>query len=195
MTTDLTVQRQGDLLTSSTRPERPTLERAVRLATGLVALYPSTAKIDEMYVKGVAAIFAAYPADWAHEVVNPLTGLPSRSKFLPSIAEIKEALEAMGPPPPSPNEAIINHLEFLRIEQLKERLDAEQWERDNPVARRRDVVEKLWRKGLREQMREGLPEHKGWRERGKGFLQQNTPAEQLMNMGIFDPKNGEARWE
>lgn len=37
---------------------------------------------------------AAYPLDFVRRVCSPVTGLPSRLKFLPTIAEIREALDA-----------------------------------------------------------------------------------------------------
>jgi hypothetical protein len=39
-------------------------------------------------------MLAAYPKDFVKRVCNPVTGLPSRLKFLPTVADLHEALEA-----------------------------------------------------------------------------------------------------
>lgn len=42
---------------------------------------------------GVAAVLAHYPAAVVHRVVDPVHGLPGRTKWLPTIAEVREACE------------------------------------------------------------------------------------------------------
>lgn len=192
MTTDSSRNSQGDLTISSQPPERPLLDSAMELATALVTLYPSTGKVDEMYVKGLAAVFMAYPTEWALRVIDPVKGLPSTNKFLPAIAEVKSALDAMRPAAPAPTE--VDRLEFLRVKQLEERIAGEKWEAENPVEKRQEFIRKHWTEGARKE-HNPLPKLEGWQERGKAYLQQNTPAEKLMNMGLFDPKNRGARWE
>ncbi|MGA7810304.1 hypothetical protein [Bradyrhizobium sp.] len=48
----------------------------------------------EVYTAAVAAIFSEYPASIVDYVCDPRTGLPRRSKWLPTIAEITEACDA-----------------------------------------------------------------------------------------------------
>lgn len=70
-----------------------------KMATAtLLAGYPAAFKGDhaekKAYMGTLAMLFAAYP-EWAgRAVVDPVKGLPGRLKFLPSAAELKEALEA-----------------------------------------------------------------------------------------------------
>ncbi len=47
----------------------------------------------EIFVTGMAQIFMAYPAHLVESALSPLSGLPSKHKFLPSLAEIKQELE------------------------------------------------------------------------------------------------------
>ena len=64
-------------------------------ASRLIGFYPSRELNDATtYLAGVTALFAAYPEDFVKRVCDPVTGLPSRNKWLPSPAELKEALEA-----------------------------------------------------------------------------------------------------
>lgn len=63
-------------------------------ASQLVGLYPAREVNDATtYLAGITALFSAYPEDFVKRVCDPVTGLPSKSKWLPTIAEIKEALE------------------------------------------------------------------------------------------------------
>lgn len=56
-----------------------------------------------MFIAAAAATLACYPESVASQVCHPVEGLPREQKFLPSIAEIREACEkAAGtwfPPP------------------------------------------------------------------------------------------------
>lgn len=47
-----------------------------------------------MYVAGVVTVLANYPPEVMARVVHPVTGLPGTTKYLPAIAEVKEACEA-----------------------------------------------------------------------------------------------------
>lgn len=42
----------------------------------------------------MAALFSAYPSDLVKRVCDPVRGLPGRLKWLPTIADAKEALDA-----------------------------------------------------------------------------------------------------
>ena len=42
----------------------------------------------------VGRLLGLYPRDFVKRVCNPVTGLPSRLKFLPTLADLREALDA-----------------------------------------------------------------------------------------------------
>ena len=70
-------------------------ERASASAKMLLGMYPARAvNHADVFVTAVTALFAAYDLDFIKRVCDPIAGLPSRLKYLPTIAEIKEALEA-----------------------------------------------------------------------------------------------------
>lgn len=46
---------------------------------------------------GVATVLAAYPAEVIEAALSPLSGIPAKFKFMPSIAELKTDLEARMP--------------------------------------------------------------------------------------------------
>jgi hypothetical protein len=47
----------------------------------------------EIFVAGVAAVLSDYPAEIVQAVVDPRGGLPSRTQWLPTIAEVKTECE------------------------------------------------------------------------------------------------------
>lgn len=47
----------------------------------------------EVLTAAIAAILSEYPADVVEFVTDPRTGLPSTSKWLPSVFEVREACE------------------------------------------------------------------------------------------------------
>lgn len=47
----------------------------------------------ETYTMAVAATLAEYPKEVIEHVTDPRTGLPAKLKFLPSVAEVREACE------------------------------------------------------------------------------------------------------
>lgn len=51
-----------------------------------------------VYSGAVIAVLSDYPLDVIRAVVDPRTGIPSKSKWLPTVAEIKEACEAIEGP-------------------------------------------------------------------------------------------------
>jgi hypothetical protein len=71
------------------------LEDAARLARRLVESYPARAVADgKTYATVMAACFAEFPVSMGKRVVHPVYGLPGRLKFLPTVAEVVEALKA-----------------------------------------------------------------------------------------------------
>jgi hypothetical protein len=47
----------------------------------------------EIYTAAIAATLADYPAEVVEYVTDPRTGLPSKLKWLPTVAEVREACE------------------------------------------------------------------------------------------------------
>ena len=47
----------------------------------------------EIYTMAIAATLAEYPREVVEHVTDPRTGLPAKLKFLPSVAEVREACE------------------------------------------------------------------------------------------------------
>jgi hypothetical protein len=52
----------------------------------------------EIFVRSVASIFAAYPREVVMRVTDPLDGIQTKIKWLPSVAEVKEACEKLMQP-------------------------------------------------------------------------------------------------
>lgn len=48
----------------------------------------------EVYIFGVVRVFSGYPIEVAYGIADPLSGLPSKIKWLPTIVEVKEACDA-----------------------------------------------------------------------------------------------------
>jgi hypothetical protein len=49
----------------------------------------------EVYVTAISAVLAQYPEQVVRDVTDPIIGLPSRSKWLPTVSEVREACEAL----------------------------------------------------------------------------------------------------
>lgn len=65
----------------------------------MLSCYRSSEASDpETFVTAVAAVLARYPQSVASCVANPSVGLPSRSKWLPSVAEVREDCERLMAP-------------------------------------------------------------------------------------------------
>lgn len=64
----------------------------LRLARTLFSCYRRDEAHDpEIYVSAVAAVLSEYPAAVVESVTDPRTGLASENKFLPNVAEVREA--------------------------------------------------------------------------------------------------------
>lgn len=67
---------------------------AARKAAQLFGCYPRNEANDpEMFITAATALLACYPEVVADRVCDPVRGLPIKNKFLPAIAEIREACE------------------------------------------------------------------------------------------------------
>jgi hypothetical protein len=70
-------------------------ETAATLARNLVGLYPAREVHDaKAYAAGMTAVLMAHPADFVKRVCDPARGLPSRLKWLPTLADVTEAITA-----------------------------------------------------------------------------------------------------
>lgn len=68
---------------------------AVSRAQALFGCYRRDDAHDpETYAAAISAVLAQYPPDVVKLVTDPRTGLPSRNKWLPNVAEVREACEA-----------------------------------------------------------------------------------------------------
>jgi hypothetical protein len=133
---------RSDLL-SLAREKNASEEEAYKLAGYLFALYPARDMASqEGFIAGVFVHFANHPLGVGRAVVDPLHGLPSRLKFLPSISEIAEALEVEE----ERRRGIIEKAE-RRLESLSFRKPYPRSEKPDFDTRRR-IVKNLIKQGL-----------------------------------------------
>lgn len=78
------------------RGTRVTTElEAIDCTKALLGMYPARHVHDaDTFGRALATVFMAAELDFVRRVVDPITGLPSRLKYLPTIAEVNEALAA-----------------------------------------------------------------------------------------------------
>lgn len=119
--------------TSVTSPAKCSLKFATMRAAILVGCFRKADAGDpEIYTAAVVAVLSRYPVEVAAAVTEPATGLPSKLKWLPSIAEITEACEQESdrrqsagpidrrppelrlPPPPRPTQSDLDQ-QFRRL--------------------------------------------------------------------------------
>jgi hypothetical protein len=106
---------QGAFLMSFAASQTTDLTLATERARLLVGCYRKDDAGDpEVFARAVVAVLMRYPPDVVGQVTEPATGLPSRLKWLPSIAEIVEACDvAMAP--------ILRRRERERLEEERRR--------------------------------------------------------------------------
>ena len=69
---------------------------ATRRAAILFGCYRKGDAADpETYAAAVAAVLASFPQPVVYAVTDPLRGLPSQSQFLPTVAEVRKACDAI----------------------------------------------------------------------------------------------------
>jgi hypothetical protein len=84
-------------LSTSAQSHLPTCpdEVATRRAAILLASYrKGDAENPEIYTAAVASVLTCYPLPVAYRVTDPRSGLPGRSQWLPTVAEVRAACEA-----------------------------------------------------------------------------------------------------
>jgi len=70
-------------------------ETASSLARRLIGMYPAREVHDaRAYAAGMTAVLMSHPADFVRRVCDPVRGLPSRLKWLPTLADVTEAIAA-----------------------------------------------------------------------------------------------------
>lgn len=70
------------------------LDYATERARVMLGCYrKGEANDPQMYSSAVAAMLANYPREVIDQVTHPLMGLPSRTDFMPTLKELKSALE------------------------------------------------------------------------------------------------------
>lgn len=83
-------QSKGSVLV----PSQVSQELAVKRTALLFGCYrKGDANDPEIYTAAVAATLADFPAEVVEYVTDPRTGLPSKLKWLPTVAEVREACE------------------------------------------------------------------------------------------------------
>jgi hypothetical protein len=67
---------------------------AAKAADRLFGFYPrSSASDPEIFMTGVIQLFASYPRSVIEAALSPVSGIPAKFKFLPSLAEIRHECE------------------------------------------------------------------------------------------------------
>jgi hypothetical protein len=71
--------------------ERCSREEISQAAQLIVGSYPTRGAVDpDVYVRQLAAVLASYPRSIVEQMIDPAHGIVAVSKFLPTIAEVKE---------------------------------------------------------------------------------------------------------
>src|SRR6476659_3713757 len=82
------------LMLSNNPSPRPNRNPAKEQAHRLIAFYPAIAASDPtVFVAGLVMLFSSYPLQVVEAVLSPISGIPAKYKFFPSIAEVKSELE------------------------------------------------------------------------------------------------------
>lgn len=116
-------------------------EVATRNVRVLMGCYADFGRVDpEIFTAGMRELFAMYPAHIQRAVADPATGLPSTSKWMPTIAEAREALD---------REMQAERDQQDREARYRARQEAAATPKiefhTKPEAERRAIVSKLWR--------------------------------------------------
>ena len=130
---------------------RMSAQDAYQAATALLGMYPAREVHNApIFTKAMCSLLQAYEHDFVRRVIDPVDGLPSRSKWLPTLAETKEALEAER----SKRTAIRLAAAWMLKEHERRRLEREEAERwkvspEELERRRQQVAELMTPKDMR----------------------------------------------
>jgi hypothetical protein len=87
-------QASSNVSTATSHPTVTDPRIAARKAAQLFGYYPrNDANDPELFLTGATTMLSSYPEIVVERVCDPLRGLPAKNKFLPAIAEIREACE------------------------------------------------------------------------------------------------------
>ncbi len=117
--------------------QRLTMPEAIEAVGAMLRGYPN-AKVQDSYIGTVAALLCEYPKTTAISCTDPLHGIATKTKFVPTIAELVAWLE--------PNQRHMAwSVEFERRsrEQLREREKMATADRHEPSEIRREVAERI----------------------------------------------------
>lgn len=101
---ELPEQKRQSMTLAESSSKRPDLRNCKRVGATersliLIGCYRKTDAGDpEVYQRAVISVLMRYPESIAIAVTEPATGIPSRLKWLPAIAEIVEACEMLMEP-------------------------------------------------------------------------------------------------
>lgn len=84
----------------------------------MLKLFPDTGNLTEEMIKAMVLVFTQYPESMLKEIVNPLTGLPSRFKFTPSIMEFGQACAEIASSVALHDQRLRDHEEWVRQKAL-----------------------------------------------------------------------------
>jgi hypothetical protein len=74
---------------------KTSLPTATEAVTRIIGCYPNGKPSDsETYISALVAVLAGYPPEIVARVSDPVRGVVSKSKFLPTVAELTDACEA-----------------------------------------------------------------------------------------------------
>lgn len=78
-------------------------QRVAQLARRLFYFYPAQdVGNPEIFIAGVIELFERYPIEVLERAASAADGIPSKFKFIPRIAEIKDFLDGLLPKAPAP---------------------------------------------------------------------------------------------
>lgn len=111
---------------------------AERAARQMLSAYPDFGKAPPEYLLTITETVQLYPMRVSRHVCDPVRGLCSHLKWLPTVAEIKEAMDREAEQQDRWNMAAAEKVE-RRSKAERDR----QWEIDNPIEKRRAFAQKL----------------------------------------------------
>lgn len=108
-----------ELPASMARHEKLTGYAAARAKLLLGCYRTGEANDPETYVAAVTAVLAHYPEEVITNVTHPVTGLPSKKSWLPTVKEVSDACAEVAEPIAR---------EEMRLKQIKDQLEAREME-------------------------------------------------------------------
>lgn len=108
---------------------------AAKAAAMLLGCYRRDDAADpETYATAVAAVLSTYPPDIVKHVTDPRTGLPGKSKFLPTVSEVREECERL---------AMAEAVSIERVERIQRQLDERKADEERRASQHRPTYDEL----------------------------------------------------